>query len=98
MTESMFPDLQPVETVETEPVETLSVGRRLTIRQRADVERGIHPLMKTKTDLDEAHTCGSCVHRQPGQYAKCEIGPRTRGPATDVRAWWPGCSRWEARA
>ena len=24
------------------------------------------------------------------------ISPRTGGPKTDVRAWWPACTRWEA--
>jgi hypothetical protein len=46
-------------------------------------------------------TCGTCTHRMvmghhDRGYAKC---PRTRmshGSATDVRAWWPACTRWEA--
>lgn len=51
--------------------------------------------------------CGNCRFRTPdgtggtaGTYPKCRFGadgsrpgPRmSRGPATDCRAWWPGCS------
>lgn len=78
----------------------LSYGRRLTLRQRADVERGVHPLTKTPARPDLG-TCGDCCHRRSerkgdGRYPKCDLGPRTHGPATDVRAWWPACDRFEA--
>jgi hypothetical protein len=43
--------------------------------------------------------CGSCVHLRRIKYAraylKCEISKLTHGPATDVRAKWRGCARWE---
>jgi hypothetical protein len=51
------------------------------------------------------HTCGSCRFRQVlawhnRSYAKCVQGddaPRaTHGAASDVRAWWPGCTKYEA--
>lgn len=57
--------------------------------------------------------CGGCLFivRNAWGYLKCtrgrsgEIGtpsfrsgPReTHGAATDLRAWWPGCERWEER-
>lgn len=100
MTEpTLFPDLQPVETVAGE---TLSAGRRLTLRQKADVDRGVHPLRRTRTDPDPAHTCGSCIHRELYQhhnrtYPKCDVGPVAHSTQTDVRAWWPGCTDWKAQ-
>jgi hypothetical protein len=55
--------------------------------------------------------CGGCLYieRNAWDYLKCtrgrsgEIctpsfrrGPyETHGPATEIRAWWPGCDRWE---
>jgi len=42
--------------------------------------------------------CGNCRWRAPGLYQKCVLpGPGgqlprvSHGPATDLRAWWPGC-------
>lgn len=74
---------------------TLSAGRRLTLRQRADVDAGRHPL--TRGPLAASGTCGTCVHRTHNyrSYPKCDLGPVSRGPATDVRAWWPACERHE---
>lgn len=34
--------------------------------------------------------------RHTPNYPKCEVGPQTHGPKTDVRAWWPACPRFEA--
>jgi hypothetical protein len=76
----------------------LSTGQRLTIRQRMDVAHGIHPLTKEPTH-PELGTCGGCVFKQVGNdhgWNKCtaEGTPKSRGPATDVRAWWPACRRF----
>lgn len=53
----------------------------------------------------EGTTCGTCVHKGPAQYEdasrylKCALAKQTRGAATDLRAKWPGCERWqESRA
>jgi hypothetical protein len=92
---------------EFEPVEKLSAGRRLTLRQRADVEHRRHPLTRGRlTDVDGA-TCGSCVFRileshHARSYPKCHYGGRpfvrvTSSVVSDVRAWWPGCVDWKAR-
>jgi len=86
--------------------EKLSAGRRLTARQLRDVDAGRHPLTGGPQDPDPAHRCGNCTHRNTtGRYPKCHYsnppgGPLDRvtgGPATDVRAWWPGCLDWTAR-
>lgn len=55
-------------------------------------------------------TCGTCTHLiavligQRKRALKCNfggtpkrLGPRvTLGPATDVRAWWPGCEQYDS--
>ena len=86
-----------------EPQPDDSYGVRLTKRQKADVTLGIHPLTGTAL-RDDAETCGTCRFRDPDghrhakSYPKCmhPNSPRTGGPKTDVRAWWPACTRWEA--
>lgn len=51
---------------------------------------------------DGTPTCGTCVHRRTVDYRgkwypKCthDQAPLSHGPATDVRAWWPACVRFE---
>lgn len=97
---SLFPDLQPTEL---EPVERLSPDRRRTRRQRDAIAAGRHPL--TGGPINHAGTCGTCQHRMAGgqdRYPKCLLkGPDDRylyvtsGAATDCRAWWPACDRFE---
>ena len=105
MTELALFDIEPIPT--PEPAEKLSADRRRTMRQHADVERGIHPITQRRVHPDSARTCGTCVFRQllhggSRSYPKCtfptaEVGtgplPRvTSSAASDIRAWWPGCS------
>jgi hypothetical protein len=45
-------------------------------------------------------TCGSCrwIHRSPsGRYRKCRLTDHrwTHGTATDIKAAWPACSKWQ---
>lgn len=104
-TPSLFPEFDPVIADPPAPVEKISAGRRLTLRQKRDVELGRHPLTGDPLTTVEGATCGSCRYREPGgsrSYPKCkwrrnDAGPYLRitsGPATDVRAWWPGCIQW----
>lgn len=106
--EALFPGYDPPPG---EPVGDLSAGRRLTLRQAAQVAAGVHPLTRgplhrlasrardATSPRSDPFTCGSCWFRetwQPGanRYPKCLAydGVRvTRGPASDVRAWWPAC-------
>lgn len=48
----------------------------------------------------EGATCGQCRHLRAKQYAgrylKCAFGPQSNGPATDWRARWPACGKFEA--
>jgi hypothetical protein len=77
-----------------------SAGARLTARLNALAARGVQPLTREPARPDLG-TCGTCVHRVTSGrgYPKCDHPdtPTTSGPATDVRAKWPACHRWEAR-
>jgi hypothetical protein len=65
------------------------------------VARGLHPTGRPLGP--EASTCGACVHlhRRDGAgrrvYLKCEQDRRfwNAGLATDLRASWRGCERFE---
>jgi hypothetical protein len=79
----------------------LSTGRRLTARQRLDVAKGYHPLTRLPLlePRDDTKKCGTCIHRTKGGsrgYPKCDQTTITSGPATDCRAWWPACTKWES--
>lgn len=95
--EALFPGYEaPV------PPRPLSADRRRTLRQKADVERGVHPLTKEPTRPDLG-TCGDCafrtmVHGGNKTFPKC-FRPgvaNTHSAATDVRAWWPACPGYRA--
>lgn len=97
---SLFPDLAPVPVPDAEPVEKLSADRRRTLRQRADIQRGRHPLTGSRLNPDPDATCGNCRFRivyghHNRSYPKCTYGdgmPRaSHSAASDVRAWWPAC-------
>lgn len=51
----------------------------------------------------EGETCKSCKHIYRNEmsktYLKCGLmrAHWTGGAATDIKASWPACSRWEAR-
>lgn len=49
----------------------------------------------------EGATCGHCcyLHRKQfaGVYLKCSLGPQSNGPATDWRARWPACGKFQDR-
>ena len=93
--------------------EQLSAGRRRTLRQRADLEAGRHPLAGGPLAVGPSLTCGDCRFREvlpyhARSYPKCQWRPPGAGPsswpprvshgsATDVRAWWPACPDYEHR-
>lgn len=103
MTASLFPDLVPIVLPEAEPVEKLSAGRRLTLRQHAEVAVGRHPLTHGRLYPAEDARCGNCRFRElldwhNRTYPKCVYGDGYRvahSTQSDVRAWWPGCVDWE---
>jgi hypothetical protein len=47
------------------------------------------------------YRCGSCIHRitvrgNAKDYPKCDLTTMSHSEASDVRAWWPACVRYEA--
>ena len=95
-----YPD--PEQPAPAEREAKLSTGQRRTLRQKADVERGIHPLRRHLPIVDNGHHCGDCDHlmhrHMGGSYLKCDLTPMTHGPGSDLRAWWPACPDWTERA
>lgn len=75
----------------------LSTGARRTLRLRAMLDRGVHPV--TRGPTKDGTTCGTCAHltahRHAKTYFKCGLVPSTGGPATDIRVSWPGCEKHE---
>lgn len=88
---------------EVDPPVKLSDGRRLTARNRALLEAGIHPA--TRYPLAEGDsTCGDCrwhdaFRHHSGIDHKCSrhrLG-ESHSSASDIRVSWPACLLWEAR-
>jgi len=100
VTDSLFPDIPESATPAREEV---SAGRRLTLRQCADVAAGRHPLTGGRLTSDPDARCGNCRFREllgyhKRRWPKCTVEygrEMTHGAATDVRAWWPGCTLHE---
>lgn len=72
------------------------------VRKTANMRvlQGRHPMGMR---LAEEGTCGSCKNilqtgtRAGGRYLKCDLVPMTHGPATDIRAKWLACEKWESQ-
>jgi hypothetical protein len=62
------------------------------VRMHPDADRAACP-----GDATGHLRCGSCAHRQPNWHGfpKCDLGPDSNAVTTDVRAWWPACTRYE---
>lgn len=96
-----------------DPLGGLGVDARRTAKQRVAISRGMHPTMGIPLhayappdampgDRGRPVTCGTCVHIarigwHNKRYLKCDLVEMTHGPGSDLRAWWPGCERWEER-
>jgi hypothetical protein len=82
--------------------EGLSYGARLTLRNRALLDKGIHPATRCATK-PELGTCAGCVHHQALGYHgktwhKCEhhtLG-MSHSEASDIRVSWPACTRFQS--
>jgi hypothetical protein len=84
-----------------EPPEKLSADRRRTLAQKRKIDRGVHPANGLPI-AGSQETCGTCEHithqrGTAGSYLKCALGSMSRGPASDIRAWWPACIAWEPK-
>lgn len=76
----------------------LSSGARRTLRQKAQLENGTHPV--TGRDTWPHGTCGTCAHllttgESHRRYFKCGLVANTAGPGTDIRKSWPACHRYD---
>lgn len=77
-----------------------SAGSKRTARNKALLERGVHPVTRLALAGD-GHTCGDCANHVARSfsktYHKCRLN-ETAGPATDIRVSWPACTQWKAGA
>lgn len=97
MTDTLFPgfdDRLP------EPPK-LSADQRRTLAAKRKIDKGIHPANGLKI-IRNGEKCGTCEHivhqgGTAGSYLKCDLGSMSRGPASDIRAWWPACPQWEPK-
>ena len=55
--------------------------------------------MHTAYGATQGERCQTCVHlqrhRQAHTWLKCDLTVQTAGEATDWRAFWPACGRWQ---
>jgi hypothetical protein len=55
--------------------------------------------MHRKFGIKDGATCGGCKHferyHQSTTWFKCALTKKTSGAATDWRARWPACGKWE---
>jgi hypothetical protein len=95
----LFDDIPDSDRPTPEPVEKISPDRRRTLKQRALLDAGIHPLTRAPLlPAEHGLTCGDCwrfdVHEWRNRtYFKCELNV-THGAATDIRKSWPACTRY----
>lgn len=83
--------------------EATSYGARLTLRNRAALEAGIHPATR-RLLRPEGGTCGTCAHHvevvRSRRYHKCDAHRYglSASVASDVRVRWPACELWAPAA
>lgn len=85
-----------------EPEPAASYGRRLTIRAHNAIANGHHPANGLPVNLE--HSCDDCAHLNRYKYhnrplLKCQhhrLG-ESHSEASDMRASWPACPKWEQR-
>lgn len=80
------------------PQEKLSADRKRTLRQKADIAGGRHPVTKLPLLEHGDHTCGDCgrLFENARGYFKCDANA-TSGAATDIRKSWPACTLWRSQ-
>lgn len=67
----------------------------------APAKRGINPCLRLYGLGPEGDHCKTCTHlfvrSRAGTYYKCDLRTITDGAATDHRAGWPTCGRYQRR-
>lgn len=111
MTESLFPDLEPVHTPDR--FEGLGHDARRTLRQADLIAAGTHPGTRLRLHRDAAtdrtgpglrcKTCANLYRTGAGNkdFLKCkEAGTfNSRGSwGPDIRSWWPACTLYKPEA
>lgn len=76
--------------------EELSIDRRRTIRNKAEIAAGRHPVTGFRLlNAGWNRTCGDCdrheIHAYAKNYHKCALR-RSSSPSTDIRVSWPACT------
>ena len=88
-----------------DPLDGLSAGQRLTLRNHQLLAEGTHPATHTATRPDLGR-CGDCAHAiiehhggSARAWWKCELHRlgRSHSAASDIRVGWPACARFEPR-
>jgi len=77
-----------------------------TSTQARRVKKGYHPMALPMPPQDSPlrdETCGTCRHLERHDsyrrnYLKCALTPQSHGSATDTRAKWPACAKWEGKS
>lgn len=109
-TDGLF-DMEPM-AVPVDELVGLSPDQRRTVRQRQNIKRGLHPVSGWGLHAEAPRVthvgqqapgprCGDCrfLHlskHHDRSYLKCDVVGVTNGAGTDMRRWWPACTRWEA--
>ncbi|MDI1288690.1 MAG: hypothetical protein PSX37_01905 [bacterium] len=99
-----------VDPVDLSAPEQKSAGVRLTEKREDFIRRGFHPLANLMPGLmlrpdaprekaAPGPRCGSCQHRvQVGSgnrdYWKCGFYRSSGSAQSDLRLWWPACTRY----
>lgn len=63
------------------------------------VNKKANPLLRMFGKGPEGATCKTCTHLRRKHfskvYIKCDLRPNTNGPATDHKAGWPACGKYQ---
>lgn len=82
--------------------ESLSYGRRLTLRRNAALKQGRHPATGLPLNANPDLRCGTCachyVRRLSQTYHKCDLHRlgASHSEASDIRVGWPACTAYRS--
>lgn len=104
---ALFPDPYYHGTPE-DPNRKLGTAARRTIRQRANLDGGLHPATKLRLLNDDwGYTCGDCAllwlkRERSFRGWKCakarRLTAKRKLDGPDMRKWWPACTAFRIKA